>query len=213
MLKHVLSKRVTRAFLVLPLILFAVSGSSTVFGNPAFQPGELEEIEKEINAFIPDPQYVDDPFIVVAIQEAIAGRKEYNGGIGACLVLGATGQVVERGHNRQSTPYLQSSLHAEMDLLDRYEDRVKDTGKDARKKKEGLVLYSSVEPCPMCMTRIINSGIKKVLYAANDESGGMAHLMGNLPPFWQNMAQGMVVEPANCSPYLRIVAERLFHPK
>lgn len=215
MVKHVLSKWAATAFLGLLLALFAACGS--VFGNPpAFQADDLDEIEKEINAYIPDPHYEDDPFIVVTIQEGIEAKRKYNGGIGACLVREAAGEVVERGHNRQNTPYFQSSLHAEMDLLDRYEGRTRDIGSypgdDQRKKKEGLVLYTSLEPCPMCMTRIINSGVKKVYYAVNDESGGMAHLLGNLPPFWQNMAQGMVIEPAKCSPYLRIIAERLFPP-
>ena len=43
---------------------------------------DLDIIEKQVNAFTPDPKYPDDPFAVVAIMEAIAAAKEQNGGIG-----------------------------------------------------------------------------------------------------------------------------------
>jgi cytosine deaminase len=76
----------------------------------------------------------------------------------------------------------------------------------------GLVLYTSVEPCPMCLTRIINAGVKKVYYALTDDNGGMAHRFDNLPPFWRSMAQGIILEPAHCSPELKEIAQKLFRP-
>ncbi len=90
-------------------------------------------------------------------------------GIGACLVREATGEILERGRNSQYEPYFRSDLHAEMDLLDRWEERMRLTrSRDPReatyldpRAAEGIVLYTSVEPCPMCLTRIINSGIKR----------------------------------------------------
>jgi len=181
---------------------------------------ELNEIEKQVNAFVPDPAYPDDPFILVTLKEAIAGSREENGGIGACLVREATGEVVERGHNRQFEPYYRSDLHAEMDLLTRYEDRIKAIRPGGRgnpstaetRKMGGLVLYTSVEPCPMCLTRIINTGIKKVLHATPDQTGGMSQRMSGLPPFWQNMAKNNVYKAANCSPELSTIARRLFRP-
>ena len=181
---------------------------------------ELSEIEKQVNAFVPDPVYPDDPFILVTLKEAIAGSREENGGIGACLVREATGEVVERGHNRQFEPYYRSDLHAEMDLLNRYEERIKARRPGGRgvpstaemRKMAGLVLYTSVEPCPMCLTRIINTGLKKVLYAASDETGGMAQKISDLPPFWQNMAKNNVYQTAKCSPELAAIAKRLFRP-
>ena len=78
--------------------------------------------------------------------------------------------------------------------------------------KKELVLYTSVEPCPMCMARIINSGVKKVYYAAPDDSGGMGRRIEGMPPYWQAMAQGVSVEAARCSPVLKELAQKLFHP-
>jgi tRNA(adenine34) deaminase len=99
--------------------------------------------------------------IKATLQEALAGSRENNGGVGACLVRERTGQIVERGHNRQFAPYFRSDLHAEMDLLTRYEGRVKARGADnpsasreVQRQIQGLILYTSVETCPMCLTRI-----------------------------------------------------------
>ncbi len=87
-----------------------------------------------------------------------------------------TKKVVAYGRNRQYIPYFRSDLHAEMNLINRYEDRMKKTrslekGTNPR-KCENLVLVTSMESCPMCLTRIINSGIKTVLYLTEDKQGG-----------------------------------------
>jgi cytosine deaminase len=182
-------------------------------------PPDPDEIGRRINAFVPDKQYPDDSFVLVAVQEALAGLRENNGGVGACLVEEATEKIVERGHNRQFAPYFRSDLHAEMDLLNRYEERVKARKSDnpsappeKQRKVEGLVLYTSMEPCPMCLSRIINSRIKKVYYAAPDLTGGMARKVHDLPEFWRELASGAVFEPARCSPELTAIAKDLFHP-
>jgi tRNA(adenine34) deaminase len=181
---------------------------------------DIDTLEKEVQTAQVDLAYRDDPFVLVAIREALKGIKEGNGGIGACLVKESTGEVIEKGHNRQYEPYFKSDLHAEMDLLDRYEERIRLTRsrdpKDATfrnpRNMTGLVLYTSVEPCPMCMGRIINAGVEKVYYAAVDEAGGMATRFEALPPFWKGMAEGMLLEPARCSPRLRSLALKLFRP-
>ena len=208
----------TVVFLALAVFSFTVSPYILADENTKGWLAELDEIEKRVRSFIPDPHYPDDLFVLVTIQEALAGSRENNGGIGACLVRETTGEVVERGHNRQYEPYFRSDLHAEMDLLTRYEERVKaqrfqtSSSGDPR-KVEGLVLYSSVEPCPMCLTRIINIGLKKVYFAVPDPNGGMIQRIQDLPPFWRDMAAGNIYASANCSPELKDLAKRLFHPK
>jgi cytosine deaminase len=103
-----------------------------------------------------------------------------------------------------------------MDLLDRYEDRLRilkpspgETG-NPRRMYEGLALYSSIEPCPMCMTRIINTGIKRVLFAALDPLGGMTSQLALLPPFWREMSGGTVFGAARCNARLTEMANALF---
>lgn len=219
--KRVLSQWLPKALLLLSLLPLPACQHAPPGGHvPAARLLYLEEIEKDMNAFTPDPRYPDDPFVLVTVREAMAGARERNGGIGACLVKEETGEVLEKSHNRQYEPYFRSSLHAEMDLLDRFEERMRLTrSRDPRdptyldpRAAAGIVLYTSVEPCPMCLTRIINAGIKKVYYAAPDINGGMARRFESLPPFWKGMAEGMVLEPARCSPALTDIAARLFRP-
>ncbi|MBF0119380.1 MAG: nucleoside deaminase [Desulfobacterales bacterium] len=166
----------------------------------------LDKLEKRIALFKPDPKYVDDKAALVTLQEAIAAAKEGNYGIGACLVNKKNGEVIQRGHNRIFKPYFRSDMHAEMDTLTGYENRIKTQGS----KVDGLILYTSLEPCPMCLARIITSGVQKVYYLAPDQYGGMVHLFKNLPSIWQEIARGRIYDQAQCSPELRDIANETF---
>jgi tRNA(adenine34) deaminase len=181
---------------------------------------DLAEIRQLIETYRPDPNYTDDRFILITVEEALAGGQERNGGVGACLVNKVTGEILERSHNRQYEPWFRSDLHAEMDLLNRYEDRiraVRSTDPNNPRYRNprdmaNIVLYTSVEPCPMCLGRIINAGIKEVYYATADEEGGMGRRFADLPSSWKAMAGTMIIEPARCSPTLHAMAVRLFRP-
>lgn len=166
----------------------------------------LDELERRVDCFNPDPQYRDDQFALVALKEAIAAAREGNYGIGACLAR-ADGEIVQRGQNRVFMPYFRSDLHAEMDVLTRYEEQVRAQGSEV----EGLVLYTSVEPCPMCLARIITSGVQKVYYLAPDLNSGMVHKLKDLPPIWLKIAEGREYAPAQCSPELKEIASEIFH--
>jgi tRNA(adenine34) deaminase len=174
----------------------------------------LAAIEARLLKLRPHPEYKDDGFGIIVIKQALVSLKEGSGGIGACLVDEKNGTVVVTGRNRQYRPYFRSDLHAEMDLLTRYEDWLrkkggKTSGGDPR-DCDGLVLVSSVEPCPMCLTRIINAGIKKMIYVTPDESGGMVSRMNQLPPFWRQRAAQCEYRQAECSPEIQRIARDLF---
>ena len=194
------------------------AGEHKILGFPDRK--DLPLLEQKINAYEVNKKYPDDPFVLLTVKEALKGAKERNGGIGACLVLESTGKILEQAHNCQYEPYFRSDLHAEMDLLNRYEERMRITRsrnpKDPTyrnpRNMKGIVLYTSVEPCPMCLTRIINSGIKEVRYAAVDETGGMATRFQDLPPFWKDLAEGISLKQAECSPELKTIARKLFRP-
>ena len=205
--------------LLLVISLVVLSGSFALSDEAVPDSIELDRLEKEIMSFSPDPRYPHDLFALETLREALKGRRGRNGGIGACLVRERDGKIVARGHNRQYAPYFRSDLHAEMDLLTRYEERLK----ISRDKKEGvwnprrayggLILFTSVEPCPMCLTRIINAGIQKVYFVAPDKTGGMATRLDALPPFWRELARQRTYAPALCSPAFRDMALKLFsHP-
>ncbi|MEZ4483174.1 MAG: hypothetical protein R2864_00800 [Syntrophotaleaceae bacterium] len=96
---------------------------------------------------------------------------------------------MERGHNRQYSPHFRSDMHGEMDLLNRYEDRVQKKGggkssNDPRQCGE-LILFTSTEPCPMCLTRIIQLRHPAHVLHQPRSGRGMAVRMDQLPPFWR----------------------------
>ncbi len=194
-------------------LLFGLSVSGLCAEEPSLQLS-IAELEARIVTYVPDERYRDDVFGLVVVKDALVSLKAGSGGIGACLVDGKTGEVVERGRNRQYRPHFRSDMHAEMDLLNRYEDRVQkkgggNSGNDPRQCGD-LILFTSTEPCPMCLTRIINSGIQRMYYINPDAGGGMAHCMDQLPPFWRRFAAGRDFRQAECSPQLQKIAEDLF---
>lgn len=176
---------------------------------------KLAALEQRITSYTLNKEYKDEGYALAVVKIALESIREGSGGIGACLVDSTTGEIVEYGRNRQHSPYFRSDLHAEMDLLNKYEERAKKMNdpEDFNKTREckNLVLVTSVEPCPMCLTRIINAGIKTVLYVVEDREGGMATRLESLPPFWREFAADREFRSADCSAELRQIAMDLFH--
>lgn len=176
---------------------------------------KLAALEKRNADYSMDKNFKDDAYALVVVKSALESIREGSGGIGACLVDSTTGEIVEYGRNRQFSPHFRSDFHAEMDLLNKYEDRAQkmndpDNFNNPRECKN-LVLVTSVEPCPMCLIRIINAGIKTVLYVVEDKEGGMVTRLDNLPPFWKEFAADREFRPADCSRELRQIAIDLFN--
>ena len=90
--------------------------------------------------------------------------------IGAVL-CNESGEIVLRDHNRNAeTQTLNKKIaHAEANLLKRLDT--------LKYEPRSMTLYSTMEPCPMCMGTILMSSIKKVRYAAADKYCGMTHLL------------------------------------
>lgn len=137
---------------------------------------------------------------ILALEAVNAG----NFGVGAILIDGA-GHVVAQGHNQIFSPYFRSDRHAEMLVMDDFEDAHPDLS-----RLDGYTLYTTHEPCPMCLVRLITSRVHKILFAAPDLSGGMVHKMDDLPPFWLELAQGKMFRQAECSPDLANAANQIF---
>lgn len=89
----------------------------------------------------------------------------------AAVIADRNGNVLSRGRNRiYSSDELNPRIHhAEMNCL-----KTLDTRKfpDVRE----YILYTTMEPCPMCMGTITMANIRHVRYAAHDDYCGSAHL-------------------------------------
>eukprot|EP00747_Dinoflagellata_sp_TGD_P153409 gnl/TRDRNA2_/TRDRNA2_177389_c0_seq12.p2 gnl/TRDRNA2_/TRDRNA2_177389_c0~~gnl/TRDRNA2_/TRDRNA2_177389_c0_seq12.p2 ORF type:complete len:159 (-),score=37.14 gnl/TRDRNA2_/TRDRNA2_177389_c0_seq12:358-834(-) len=102
-------------------------------------------------------------------------------GVGAVL-LDDTGAVVCEGHNEVHIDGFRSDLHAEMVVINKWEAE--------HPHSAGLgsyTLITTLEPCPMCMTRIIFSGIGSIRYVCADDIGGMVQRKEFLPPIFREL--------------------------
>lgn len=160
----------------------------------------LKKLEERVESLT--PEYPDDTFVLATLEEAIAAAKEGNFGVGAVLV-NTDGEIIQRGHNHVFNPHFRSDLHAEMDVMTKFEERFRNV-----KSLKGYTLYTSLEPCPMCLTRLITSGVSRVYHAAPDKDSGMR--LQNLTPVWVQLAGEQEFAPARCSPELSDIALQVF---
>ncbi len=121
------------------------------------------------------------------------------------ILVDPGGQVVAQGHNQVFHPYFRSDRHAEMVVLENWED-----SRPHVPWPGGLTLFSSVESCPMCLVRLICADVGRVLFAAEDPIGGMVQRMNSLPPAWLELARRKTIIQAQCSPELTHAADRIF---
>lgn len=161
---------------------------------------EANAFRERLSVLATDGVDADSGWCVAAVRLAIEAGEAGNIGIGA-VVVDPAGQICATGQNRLFRPSFRSDLHAEMDALDRFEDR----------PEPDLVpgeyqLFSSLEPCPMCLTRILFSGVHVVRYAVSDPGGGMVSGASGLPPVFAAWAADRDMAPADIDPALATLA-------
>ena len=101
----------------------------------------------------------------IAKQNAERGIKEKEGGPFGAVIVDKDEKIIANGNNqvlKQNDP----TAHAEMVAI-----------RNACKKLEkydlsGYTLYTSCEPCPMCLSAIIWSNIKEVYYGCTKKDAG-----------------------------------------
>lgn len=119
------------------------------------------------------PRPEDHRFMRMAIAEAAKGDFPF----GAVIVH--DGQVLSTGRNLGKTTN-DPTAHGEMIAIRRFVA----TRPDAELK--GATLYTSGEPCPMCMSAIIWCGISRVVFAASIEE--LAKKLGQIMLSSQSVA-------------------------
>jgi tRNA(adenine34) deaminase len=109
---------------------------------------------------------LEERFMREALVEAEAAGAAGQLPIGAVLVL--DGEVVSRGRNR----YLERGsqlAHAELEAL-------LEGGEAVFTRHDDCVLYSTVEPCPMCLGALVMADVPHVVFAARDANAGMRQM-------------------------------------
>ena len=149
---------------------------------------------------------------VLALKAIVDG----NFGIGSVLVDNDNEIVVE-GHNRVFHPFFRSDRHAEMVVLNAFEESNKflqyDVGDRLPIPIKEYTLYSSLEPCPMCFSRLISAGIGKVRYTVEDDTGGFVRRIDEMPEAWVSLASEpykQSFKKTECSSEIYSVSKEIF---
>lgn len=165
-----------------------------------------EEWRRYFDEFQPSAEHEHERHALHVCRLALESASIGSYGVGAVL-FDATGEVVVEGHNEVYLDGFRSDLHAEMVVMNQYEALG-----IPRSRARDLTLVTSLEPCPMCMTRLIVGGVGSVLYVSSDSAGGMVQRKHGLPPVFRTITehQHQVWDRADCSDALRTAAFRIW---
>lgn len=121
----------------------------------------------------------DISFFQQAIRLALEAEKENNLPIGAVVTL--DGKVIAEGRNAIWYPHFNPNRHAELEALRNVPERL-------WKSSRNMTLYTTLEPCLMCMGAILLHQIGRVMYGSADTYGGASLVIGHLPPYFREEA-------------------------
>jgi guanine deaminase len=102
-----------------------------------------------------------DKFMTQAVKEAFAGMRKNEGGPFGVVIV-HKGKIIARAHNeviKTNDP----TLHAEMVAIKRASQKLK------RFDLSDCEIYSSCEPCPMCLAAIHWAKMKKLYYGCTQK--------------------------------------------
>lgn len=104
-------------------------------------------------------------FMQMAIEEARFGIQNKHGGpFGSCIVK--DGEVIALGHNHV-VAYNDPTCHGEVDAIRKACDKLKTFD------LSGCEIYTTGEPCHMCLCACMWANISKIYYGATIEDNGI----------------------------------------
>lgn len=103
----------------------------------------------------------NEDFMSDAIQTAIKGMNNNEGGPFGCIIV-KNGNIIGRGNN-SVTSTNDPTAHAEMNAIREACNYLNNF------QLEDCIIYTSCEPCPMCLGAIYWARPKKVYYGSNQE--------------------------------------------
>ena len=107
----------------------------------------------------------EDPYMAEAVAEALDGiTKRHGGPFGTVIVK--DGEIVGRGHNRVLID-TDSTAHGEIMAIRNAEKAL------GTHDLSGCVLYTTGEPCPMCLYACLWANIERVYYGCTIEDNSL----------------------------------------
>jgi tRNA(adenine34) deaminase len=120
-------------------------------------------------------------FFKRAIDLALAAEKQGNLPVGAVITL--DGRIISEGQNAIWQPNWSPKRHAEIEALHTVPDHLWDRASE-------MTLYTTLEPCLMCLGTILLYRIGRVLYGASDRWGGASGVAGHMPDAFEQLMSG-----------------------
>ena len=139
--------------------------------------------------------YTHQEFMNEALKEATKASQKKEVPIGAIIIKKAT--IIARTHNLKET-LKDCTAHAELLAIKTAQEHLGDW------RLNGCILYSTLEPCPMCMGAILHARIDKVIYGAKDHKWGACGSQINLsdPKRFNHYTQTIFYETEACAKFL-----------
>ena len=103
-----------------------------------------------------------EDYLKEAALEATEGVLKGDGGPFGAVIVNDKGEIISRGHNSVLSEKVPTA-HAEVVAI---REACKKLGTHSL---EGCTLYSSCEPCPMCLSATIWANIKTIYYGATQK--------------------------------------------
>ncbi len=107
-------------------------------------------------------------FMKIALEQAEQAYRLQEVPVGALLVSPA-GDILSRQHNLKES-HFNPVAHAEMLALTEGAKKLQNW------RLTDCILYVTLEPCPMCLTALVQSRVKACVFGAYDQKGGALSL-------------------------------------
>jgi len=111
-----------------------------------------------------------------AIELALDAESRGNLPIGAVIAL--DGRIIAEGQNAIWSPEFNANRHAEVEAL-------RHVPQEHWTSSRRMTLYTTLEPCVMCLGAILLHRICRVLYGTADGYGGAGMIRGHMPVFFE----------------------------
>lgn len=134
----------------------------------------------------------DEDYMEIALNEAKKCNEFGDVPVGAIIVM--NGEIVARAYNQKEKDCA-TCHHAEILCIGRANEKLKSN------RLDNAIIYTTKEPCLMCMGAILSARISKIVYGASDLRFGTKDLAKNNNFNHKCDIEGGILEE-KCSKYL-----------
>ncbi len=117
-----------------------------------------------------------------AVQLALQAEELGNLPIGAVIAM--DGKIIAQGKNAIWVPCYNPNRHAEIEALRNVPERL-------WKSSREMSLYTTLEPCLMCLGAILLHQVGRVLFGSADYYGGAGLVFGHMPNYFEDQVSRM----------------------